>query len=75
MAAFDRTADLAALASLPTLVMSAREDRIALPAFGQELARAIPGARYVEVADAGHAVTLQCAEVVNAALLAHLAGA
>jgi pimeloyl-ACP methyl ester carboxylesterase len=53
-------------------VLSATEDRIARPEYGKELASLIPGARFVEIADAGHAVTIQRAEEINAHLLDHL---
>lgn len=56
-------------------MLSAAEDRIALPAFGRELADAIPAARHVDIAGAGHAVTIQCADAVNRELLAHLGDA
>lgn len=75
MARFDASTRLSALAAIPTLVASAEHDRIAPPAHGRALAAAIPGARYVELPDAGHAVTIQCADRVNALLLAHLRGA
>jgi aminoacrylate hydrolase len=66
--AFDR---LAALGSIPTIVGSATHDRIARPAYGRQLAAAIPGSRYVEWTEAGHAVTIQCAAEVNALLAEH----
>ena len=72
-ARYDASGRLQELAGLPTLVLSARHDRIALPAYGRALAERIPGARYVEMADGGHAVTIQCASEVNAALAQHLA--
>ena len=56
---------------IPTLVVAATHDRIALPAFGRALAEAIPGARYVEIPDAGHGCTIQCADRVNALLVDH----
>ena len=75
MARYDASGRLHELAGLPTLVLSASEDRIALPAFGRALAAAIPGARYVEWKAAGHAVTIQCADGINALLADHLADA
>ena len=63
----------ASLAPIPTLVVSAAHDRIARPAYGRALAAAIPGSRFVEFREAGHAVTIQCAEV-NALLLEHFEG-
>jgi aminoacrylate hydrolase len=75
MARFDRAGQLSRLRDIPTLVVSATHDRIAHPAYGRELASLIPGARYVEIADAGHAVTIQRADVVNELLARHLEGA
>jgi 3-oxoadipate enol-lactonase len=72
---FDGSSRLQELAGIPTLVVSARHDAIALPEFGRALAARIPGARYVEIADGGHAVTIQCADQVNALLSEHLARA
>ena len=68
---FEASARLGALAGIPALVVSATHDRIALPAFGRALAGAIPGARYVEIPDAGHGCTIQCASRVNALLEEH----
>lgn len=72
MKRFDASSRLEALAGIPTLVLSAEEDRIARPAFGRALAAAIPGARYVEWSGGGHAVTIQCAAGINAILREHL---
>jgi pimeloyl-ACP methyl ester carboxylesterase len=69
---YDATAHLARFAALPTLVVSASEDRFAPPALGRALAAGIPGSSYVEIPGAGHGVTLQCPEQVNALLLGHL---
>lgn len=55
----------------PTLVVSAKGDRIALPAYGRELARAIPGARYIELDDAGHGVPIHRPGAVNDLLREH----
>jgi pimeloyl-ACP methyl ester carboxylesterase len=71
-ARFDASARLKALRDVPALVVSARHDRIALPRFGRALAAAIPGARYSEIADGGHAATIQCAAEVNRLLADHL---
>ena len=72
MSRFDAGGMLSALAEVPTLVVSATEDRIARLEYGTELASLIPGARFVEIADAGHAVTIQRAEEINALLMDHL---
>ncbi len=75
MAAYDARDRLMQLAAFRTLVVSATEDRIARPAYGQRLAAAIPGSRYVEISDAGHGVVIQKAAVVNELLVQHFAGA
>jgi 3-oxoadipate enol-lactonase len=75
MAKYDVFHRLGAIGSIPTIVASATHDRIARPEYGRELAAAIPGARYVEFAEAGHAVTIQCAAEINALLAAHFSSA
>lgn len=72
---YDAHARLGSLAELPTLVVSGELDRIALPAFGRELAAAIPGSRYVELQGAGHAVPIHDPASVNGLLGDHFAGA
>ncbi|MEO5897338.1 MAG: alpha/beta fold hydrolase [Vicinamibacterales bacterium] len=71
MGRFDASSRLSSLKGMNTLVVSAALDCIARPAYGKALAEAIPGARYVEFADAGHAVTIQQAAEINALLLQH----
>ncbi len=73
MSKYDARSRLAELASIRTLVVSATDDRIALPAYGRGLAAAIPGARLVEIPDAGHGLTIQRAPEVNALLSEHFA--
>jgi pimeloyl-ACP methyl ester carboxylesterase len=68
----DATPFLRELGSIPTLVVSASQDRIAPPFGGRALAKGIPGARYVEFPGASHGVPIQLAERVNALLLEHL---
>lgn len=68
--AMDRLSSL----SVPTLVVSAASDRIALPAFGKELAAAIPNAQYVELEEAAHGVPIHRPELVNDLLRRHLDG-
>ena len=53
------------------LVPSAAQDRIAPPSAGRALAAAIPGARYAEIPDASHGVTIARPALVNALLLDH----
>lgn len=71
MAAYDATPRLAFLAGLPTLVVSADEDRIAPPALGRALAAGIPGAAYQELARAAHGMPIHRAAEVNELLRAH----
>lgn len=72
LGAHDISARLGELAAIPTLVISAEHDRIAPPSRGRALAAAIGSARYVELEGAGHGVTLQKADQINALLLEHL---
>ena len=71
----DTSRRLRALAGLPTLIIVAGQDVLLPPSGCDALARLIPGARKVVLADAGHGVIGQCPDEVNAALLAHLDGA
>jgi pimeloyl-ACP methyl ester carboxylesterase len=75
MAKYDASARLGQLASIPSLVLSAELDRIALPSFGRELAAAIPGARFVQLPGAGHGVPIHAPGEVNALLAEHFAAA
>ena len=72
---FDASSRLHELAGIPTLVVSAKWDRIARPALGRALAQAIPGARYLEIDEAAHGVTIQCDLAINDLLAAHFAEA
>ena len=73
MKRYDATPRLAELGGIPTLVVSAAHDPIAPPRAGRAIAAGIPGARYVEMADASHGVPIHQAERINALLLDHLA--
>jgi pimeloyl-ACP methyl ester carboxylesterase len=75
MGRYDARDRLATLASIPTLVISAELDRIAPPRFGRELAAAIPGARYEELAGAAHGVPISQPTLVNDRLAEHFAAA
>ena len=66
---------LAELAGTPTLVMSGAHDPISPPRVSRALADGIPGAKYVEFADASHGLPISHADRVNALLLEHLAAA
>jgi pimeloyl-ACP methyl ester carboxylesterase len=69
---WDGRSRLGALEGIPTLVASAAHDPIAPPVFGRALAAGIPGARYVEFADASHGLPIQRATEVNDLLRRHL---
>jgi 3-oxoadipate enol-lactonase len=68
---YDARDRLARLSTIPTLVVSAKEDIIARPTYGRALAAAIPGSRYVEMPNAAHALPIQCADAVNGLLVEH----
>jgi pimeloyl-ACP methyl ester carboxylesterase len=72
---FSAGASLGELTGIPTIVLSAAHDLIFPPDRGRRLASAIPGARYVEIANAAHGVTLQAPETVNRLLLEHFSRA
>ena len=71
MSGYSALARLNELSGIPTLVVSARHDPIASPVLGKDVASRIPGARYVEFADASHALPIQFADEVNALLADH----
>ncbi|MGE0160802.1 MAG: alpha/beta fold hydrolase [Gemmatimonadales bacterium] len=75
LARYDASDRLASLRYIPTLVVSGELDRIARPSSGRALAAAIPGARYVEVPGAGHALPAYHPDVINKGLLDHLLAA
>jgi pimeloyl-ACP methyl ester carboxylesterase len=66
---------LGELAGVPTLVIKAGRDVLIRPQAVDALHGAIPGARMVEYPHAGHAVLFQCADELNAELLAHFRSA
>jgi aminoacrylate hydrolase len=71
----DCTGELSRLASIPTLVLSARHDPIAPPQHGRKLATLISGARFVEITSASHGVPITHATEVNRHLAEHIASA
>lgn len=75
MSKYDASAKLSELAHVPTLVVAATEDRIARPEYGRAIATAIPGAEYLELADAGHGIPLHRPAEINSLLAAHFTGA
>jgi pimeloyl-ACP methyl ester carboxylesterase len=60
------------LAGLPTLVIHGLDDRLVPPSHGRELADAIPGARLVELPDAGHMLATDREDAVANAMLDHI---
>jgi pimeloyl-ACP methyl ester carboxylesterase len=71
MRRYDARRRLCELGGLPTLVVSAEHDRIARPELGRALAEGVPHARYVEMANASHGVTIERAEEINKLLDEH----
>jgi len=67
----DRTSELRKLWGIPTLVVSAEKDPIALTHFGRLLCLHIPGAHYLEIKGASHGVALQEPRLVNKILAHH----
>jgi pimeloyl-ACP methyl ester carboxylesterase len=65
LARHDCSKRLGELASIPTLVLNAAHDPIALPCHGRMLANLIPGARFELIPDASHGVILQKADQIN----------
>jgi proline iminopeptidase len=72
---FDNVDILPSLAAVkcPSLVIAGQYDFIAGPAWNRPMAAAIPAARYVEIADAGHVPQYEQPEAFRAALLDWLA--
>jgi pimeloyl-ACP methyl ester carboxylesterase len=73
MARHNAYSRLGELRGIPTLVVSADHDRIALPRYGQTLAGAIPGARFELLSDASHGVPIHIPARIND-LLTHFLG-
>jgi pimeloyl-ACP methyl ester carboxylesterase len=71
IARFDSTPRLGELDGVPTLVVSAEHDPIAPPVLGQKLAAGIPGARFEQIRDASHGVTIHRGDAINALLSVH----
>lgn len=72
MRACDLTPRLNELAAIPTLVVSARHDPIARPAYGRAIAAGIPGAHFVELEQTSHGAPIQFASEMNHLLRTHL---
>ncbi len=75
VAGHDTRGRLHQLAELPTLVVRTGRDLLIHPQESGALARRIPGARLLELPDAGHGVIRQCYPRLNAELLSHFAAA
>lgn len=69
--AFTAFPDFATIA-VPTLVLTASEDRVAPPAHARLMAERIPDARFVELPGAGHISNIEAPEAFNAALAGFL---
>jgi pimeloyl-ACP methyl ester carboxylesterase len=59
---------LRTLEDLPVLLITGEKDMITPLAHSEEIARLLPRARYVKIANSGHVVMLECADEVNAAI-------
>ena len=58
---------------MPTLVITAKDDRLTPADHGDVIASAIPGSEHVVVENAGHMVMLEHADLINDELLELLA--
>jgi 3-oxoadipate enol-lactonase len=58
--------------NVPTLILCGAKDAISPPKEMQAIAAAIPGSKYVEIADAGHMTTMENPRAVNDALLSFI---
>lgn len=67
----DSTPDLGTI-DVPTLVMTATDDRLIAPEVSAEMARAIPGARLATLEGAGHLPNLEAPAAFDALLADHL---
>jgi pimeloyl-ACP methyl ester carboxylesterase len=68
MSQHDESHRLTGLSHVPTLIVSASDDPIALPIYGRQLARKITGSWYVEIGGASHGVTMSRPDAINALL-------
>lgn len=75
MSRFDAFDKIGQLGHIPTLVVSAEQDGIARVPYGKQLASAIPGAQFVEIANASHGVPIEDANQINKLLLTQFAKA
>ena len=64
--------DRAAAIAVPTLVVCGADDKVTPPALSHELAALVSGARYVEIAGAGHLTNAEQPEEFNAVISAFI---
>jgi pimeloyl-ACP methyl ester carboxylesterase len=69
---YDPSDRLVELAGIPCMVISAAHDPIASPGTGRRLAKAIPGAHYVELPEHSHGVVIREPAGVNHLLRDHM---
>lgn len=70
--AHEKTAALAALRGIPTLVLAGTKDLLTPPAHSEAMAEQLPGAELLLVEDAGHLVMLERPDLVDQRLAALL---
>jgi pimeloyl-ACP methyl ester carboxylesterase len=68
----ERYAALEVFDGIETLLVGGDEDMLTPIEHTEEMARLLPGAEYVEIADGGHVTLMEHADVVNAHLVAFL---
>jgi aminoacrylate hydrolase len=73
MRLYESVGRLTDLKGIPTLVVTAAHDRIARPEFGHAIASAIPGAKYIELANAAHGAPLHSPALISGILSEWLA--
>ena len=75
VARHDTAARLEVLASTPTLILRPDRDRLVRPSHADRLHALIPNSRLIAFPDAGHGLTSQSPDDVNAVLMEHFAAA
>ncbi len=66
---YNRFKDLKLLSRFKVLVLSAEQDKIAKPLFGERIAKEINNAQYIEIKDVSHGVILESPKIVNSLLM------
>jgi pimeloyl-ACP methyl ester carboxylesterase len=72
LSSHERYAALEVFDGIETLLVGGDADMLTPIAHTEEMARLLPGAEYVEIADGGHVTLMEHADVVNAHLVAFL---